>query len=799
MLFSKIKIDICIMIFKTKNMKNMMLFSIDTRILQYAAVIFLMISFLNGQAQNQNTILATVADSVSHAAIPFASVAVLQKSDSTIVAGTITRADGSFSISSENAPGNLLRVSFVGYRTFYCKIKNGLPDTLFMRQAAVEMQAAEVTGKRIRAKSEAGKTTYFIDQKMHEISKTGLDLLTYIPGVRMNFMQQLSLEGQSNIMILVDGMRRDAAFIRQLDPARIRKVEVISSPGPGYAADVSGVINIVLNKKQHGLSGHLSAELPTDRDKTYIFPGYGLNYSLKKFSFHTAYNGEISRFRLTDHNTRIIGSSPQQTTISNVQQVMQNNWSHRFHLGVDYDIDTKNTLTFYGYFNPWSSEHNGTIDIMATEPGESLAGWSAARSDSDIHFNSFYSLFVDHGFSREGSALTLEASFAHVTGNSTTTFTADSTAPDVKSISRPLQDLFRIKTSYTTPVGEIFRLDAGSEMSTTGMRDREEPSFHYRQEIIAAFGKVSVSFSKFEISSGFRTEIASDRLTGEPAVQKIALLPYLDIGCSISPASQLKITARRSISRPGINRLNPATTIEDPFFYTTGNPDLHPSTTNEIFAEYNLTANGQFLSTRIFFSSTRNTIAGFTHLNETGIPERRYENMGRLSQFGFQLKGALKLLGVLGLSPYFRYFHTVSHSPEFGPVGPAGWSYESGLSATAALGLGLAASVQFQYNSPVTYMQTTYYGDPLYFVTLEKTFGSSLRVGVRAGLPFAGSFIYAGQDTKGRDVQMHYRGEINLQQFPVWLQISYRFKSGKEVKDLQRKGEPIPKVRMKGF
>jgi hypothetical protein len=48
--------------------------------------------------------------------IPFANVMLLNAKDSTFIAGTVTKNDGSFSLEA-NGNGNLLKVSSIGYET----------------------------------------------------------------------------------------------------------------------------------------------------------------------------------------------------------------------------------------------------------------------------------------------------------------------------------------------------------------------------------------------------------------------------------------------------------------------------------------------------------------------------------------------------------------------------------------------------------------------------------------------------------------------------------------------------------
>jgi outer membrane receptor for ferrienterochelin and colicin len=132
---------------------------------------------------------------------------------------------------------------------------------------------------------------------MYDASDNGVDILNYIPGVQVDIMKNISLEGSQHIVILVDGKERDRNFLSQLNARQIDKVEIIDTPGSKYDADVTGVINIILKKdKASGIDGHLHLEVPTSKSAIYVFPDYSFNYSLRKLNLYTSYDGEFKLF-----------------------------------------------------------------------------------------------------------------------------------------------------------------------------------------------------------------------------------------------------------------------------------------------------------------------------------------------------------------------------------------------------------------------------------------------------------------------------------------------------------------------
>ena len=72
--------------------------------------------------------------------------------------------------------------------------------------------------------------------------------MNMIPGVQVDLFSKISLDGSTAIVILVNGLRRDADFLSQLDADQIDRVEIRPSGGMRYGAEVSGVINVILKE-----------------------------------------------------------------------------------------------------------------------------------------------------------------------------------------------------------------------------------------------------------------------------------------------------------------------------------------------------------------------------------------------------------------------------------------------------------------------------------------------------------------------------------------------------------------------
>jgi outer membrane receptor protein involved in Fe transport len=735
-------------------------------------LIILIITATRIYAQEEQSIAGKLIDRNSNQAVSFANVVLLKASDSTLIRGTISDENGAFHISPAPEGNYRLLVSIIGYKPATKTIdvvNKGMIDAgiIFLQDTAVIMKETMIVGERIKAKSESDKTTFFVTKKMLDASSTGTDVLKLIPGIQIDFMQNISLEGSRNIQIFVDGKERDRSFISLLNPQQIEKIEVMSKPSSNVDGNVTGTINIILKKERNsGINGQINAEIPTSVSEIFIRPTYSLNYGFKKLNLYTSYKGELTYLNIHESTFRAEWNSSGTNEIISNQFVKQKDWSHRFNYGFDYFLSSHDQVNFYAFYNPYSRELDGNADLQIS--GILNKYWKAKKEDVDMNASTFYSLYYKHNFDKEGHEITLDISNYNLNAENSTEYiqegNGNSTALRTNTV-KPRQNETSIKIDYTTLFGNMLCFSTGVKTKFQVLQDRYLNNFYYNENIFAAYGTISYKHTKYDLSLGLRTEKSVSILKNNFRNPELSFFPYTTFKYKLSSRQDIQLSCNRSVRRPNIYQLNPYTSIDDPYTVNKGNPFLKPEFCTGIFLEHSIQFNSNYFASRLFYNKATDVINNLTFINDTNAFETQVHNLGTLRQYGVQFLGTLKV-GIATINPYLRLYDLYSSgnslAKQYAGKNRHNQTFESGLSAIVSFKHDLSFSFVFQYASPKNDIQGNSFCDALYFLSLEKTFQQKFKVGIVSAIPFTKSFIYQGADIDESNFYSHYKGIVKM-------------------------------------
>lgn len=159
---------------------------------------------------SQGKVNGAVRDSLKNEAVEFASVRLLNLSDSSFVKGVVSNVEGRFSMDS-NYGGFLLEISFMGYVSHYETLnlsknnpKIDLGDIL-LKEDALVLDEAVVTAKIPDILVKGDTIEYNADAYISEENALLQDVLKRIPGIELDGNGGLKANGKPITKILVDG------------------------------------------------------------------------------------------------------------------------------------------------------------------------------------------------------------------------------------------------------------------------------------------------------------------------------------------------------------------------------------------------------------------------------------------------------------------------------------------------------------------------------------------------------------------------------------------------------------------
>ncbi|MCB0503287.1 MAG: carboxypeptidase-like regulatory domain-containing protein, partial [Bacteroidetes bacterium] len=230
-----------------------------------------------GYGSAGGVITGMVSSSEDASVIEYANV-IVKDSIGKMINGVITDTEGKFLIKSIPFGQEVeLEISFIGFTTITQNIKLTKDNPTYdagninMRPDTELLKEVEVKGEQVVVQTSLDKKTYNVDKSAITKSKSASDVLGELPSVSVDADGSISLRGNSNVRILVDGESSLAAsgnielILQQIPAESIEKIDVVTNPSAKYDPEgTSGIINIILKKeKQRGINGTVSAGIGT--------------------------------------------------------------------------------------------------------------------------------------------------------------------------------------------------------------------------------------------------------------------------------------------------------------------------------------------------------------------------------------------------------------------------------------------------------------------------------------------------------------------------------------------------------
>ena len=565
-------------------------------------------------AETENgSITGIIVDDSTTTPVSYASVALLSAADSSILNGMITNDQGKFQFNDLPYGKYNLKVTFVGYKPVVIKDlevsrQNKTIDlqNLKIREDYKKLEEAIIVGQRLKGEEKIDRTVFTINDDVRKASTTALDALKHIPAVTVDFQNNVTLEGSSNIQFYVDGILRNKEYVAQIKPDQIDKVELITNPGVKYDADVSGVINIILKKeKRSGVSGSIKIPIPHPT-KIVAEPSANIEYGNQKFRIYVGDQMHFEQFNGTEILTTKVDNGISAPYRFEKTGEGVNRWQNNYmNYGADWFINDKTSLNFLGEWRTWKGVNDDYKSVSQVYTDDVLTQYintdknSLNRSD-----NYYFSLYFVKKFNKEGNEIKAEGYFNTETGKDNNDYMEYYMDPsDIEIVTRvvdrsdltenmrknaeiKLDGTFMLKNIKNEVGARTYGSWMGNEFTNTstieGVTNESAEKFNYRETRQTAYYNLSGKIKKLAWQAGVRGEYSWLDIDSETTTDYTVLLPQFSLSQGLAKDQTLKLTYRKQIYRPSASDMNPFEVWTDSLHMRTGNPNLDPAIENKI-------------------------------------------------------------------------------------------------------------------------------------------------------------------------------------------------------------------------
>lgn len=510
------------------------------------------------------------------------------------------------------------------------------------------------------------KSTTKIDRETYDNTKnvdstTGnaTDALNKVPSVNVDPDGNVSLRGNSNVKIYVDGKPsvmlsgdNRAAALQAMSSSDIQSVEVMTNPGAQYSSEGSGgIINLVMKKnRKPGGSGVINANIGSGGRYNGAFSG---SYRKGKTTWSGGLNVRHDIFDATLASVQQVlnnGTPTLTTTSSGSGSMKMNAISGNF--SVEYAASDADTYSVQGNYANRNRKSQGDIAYATT--GTTNQAYTQHAVGEGPHEDAMLDFNWNHTGDKPGETLKTDLRVSRSDGDSDSANTTVPTMATVDGTQHQSTDQKNVVFSadYTRNVGATGQMSAGTQItyddsdaisSATGANAASLTSnFAYKQTNTALYVTYQEQLGdKWTVLGGVRsetldlkTDLISANSTGHINYTKLS--PSLFATYTLSGSSKLRFSYSHRLQRPAPQDLNPFQTYVDPQNVNAGNPDLKPQETDQFQLGYEY--NKGFISglARVYYAKNTHAITSYSYYVTPGVLLTTKRNFGESQSSGLE-------------------------------------------------------------------------------------------------------------------------------------------------------------------
>ena len=640
-------------------------------------MLLLLLSTVTSFSQKKTkTIKVIVLNERNH---PFENVTVqlLLAKNSSLVKAARTDKNG-VAIFNQPPPGNyIFNVKAIGYeshKTTTIKSPFALTSlTVRILPTSQLLKEVVVEGNKPRIQYIQGKIILNIDADITNTGTTVLELLEKSPGVMINKEGEISLQGKSTVLVMIDEKPSYLSgidltnLLSSMNSAQVSQIELITNPSAKYdASGNGGIINIKTKKNtQEGFNGTITTIGGWSRD-------YKNNNSLL-LNYKT---GKINAFATASYNTNnnfvdisayrnYFASNNSATNILDQTTAISSLTHYQF---------LKTGLDFYASKNTTiGMALSGTL-IKKDGESNALATWKKASGSIDstisTNSNSLYkfrngavNLNLKQSIGKQQD-LSVDLDLLTYNMNNNQEFTNKLLATNGYTQGTDIEvpstiKIYSVKADHIIHFGTNAQLESGIKASSINTDNNagytnfsatmrypdlnRSNHFNYKENINAIYSTYQKKMGRVNAQLGLRyehTDYDANQLGN--AIKRDSsfsrsygnLFPSGYLSYEADSLNSFTLTATRRIDRPAYQKLNPFTFIVNKYTIQRGNPYILPqySWNLELSHRFN-----QILTTSLSYSIVENYFSQIFLSEGSNVLIYTDGNVGKMNNLGLSV------------------------------------------------------------------------------------------------------------------------------------------------------------------
>lgn len=741
----------------------------------------------------------------------YANIVLYSQPDS-LVSWTISSDNGTFELSKVPNGTYKLQASFIGYKKIEIDqlvVAGTTTDlgTLKMLKEAQAIGEVEVVALQKSVETKIDKKVIDVSKDINSAGGTAIDALRNVPGLTVDAEGIITMRGNSELSILVDGRPTsiNAARLDRLPASAIEKIEIITNPSAKYNPEgKSGIINLKLKpQKAAGLNGNAIFTAGTGDKYNGLFD---INYNFGNINVFASWSAnyreaQSSRWLYRESYFVDIPHFLQQDVSSTLD--LQSN---KFTLGTNINFNEHNSFLFSFSANPSKKADTDKTTSQYFDASKNLA-YSVFTDNSENANENAYDIIAGYRktFSKEGEELTADYTFNSSNGNQNQPETF--TYPDFTRAIEKFTDFSdynsNLQVNWVFPINDNSKIESGVQSIVRGSSNNfslyerlngswsedlsQNDEFIYNEQMHSLYGIWSADFTNLSVSAGMRVE--QTFINGKQSVVNntieqsyFNLYPSFSLLKKAGDNFNFILSYSRRINRPTSRMINPFANMSNPEVIRSGNPDLRPEYINSFEFGVNKSWDKTTLGASVFYNYINDVINQTNILDSVGISHMYPVNADWAQSYGAEFSFdqiIFKWWKINGNASIFR--NSVYGFGE--DESNSNYSYNGRINSLWTPAKNFSVQLTGYYSKPAVGLYTRVDPQTSFDIALRKDFSSNFSLTLRATDIFntsKSSYVSWGNDFTTDNWR---KSETRV----FYLSLSYKFGGGEIFKGIKSK------------